>query len=257
MGKLVAFGGILIPSNKVLDHTAAVEAILTERGVPAGTEIKWSLPRNNWIRENLAGADREDFFRKLIQATVSHEAKAVVIVWDCGRSYCDPDTAFEKCVDFTFERVSMQLKECDSQCVFIADRPGGGRRDDNEFLANFLTRAEQGTRYVGGERVLTNVLTTNSHLVRQLQIADVIASVVTSVIAGNVTYTQSIFDEIKPMLFRNGSGTIGGTGVKLFPDDLVNLYHWVLGEHHIPRSGGATGSRIPSPHVPYFEGPGI
>lgn len=35
---------------------------------------------------------------------------------------------------------------------------------------------------------------------------------------------------VTPLLITNSLGTIGGTGLKLFPDSLVNLYHHVLGE---------------------------
>jgi len=43
---------------------------------------------------------------------------------------------------------------------------------------------------------------------------------------------------ILPLMHTNWMGTIGGTGLKLFPDALLNLYRVVLLEDTFARRGG-------------------
>lgn len=250
MGKLVAFGGILIHYERLKSHCEAIEQILIDAGVPPGTELKWSPPRDNWIRNNLQGDTRTALYTDVLKCTSQHDGKAVVVVLDTGRTSENESEAFDKCVDFVFERVSMHLEKKNSHCVIIADR-AKSQTDDNRFLTEFLTRIEQGTRYVNSGRVLLNVLTTHSHLIRQLQIADIVTSATTSMVAGNTQYADSVFEQIKPLLMKNNSHMIGGTGLKVYPDSLTNLYHWVIGERAYIRGGGAQGWRLPSPLIPY------
>ncbi len=254
MKKLVAFGGVLIPMDKVKSHCDSLEEIIVQAGVPKSTEIKWSLPRDNWIRDNLKGEARKKLYTDLLDCTVVHDGQAVVIVWDVCRTSEDERSAFRRCVDFAFERVSVHLAKKNSQCLVIADR-AGSHSDDDQFLADFIERVENGTEFVNSGQVLLNVLTTHSHLIRQLQIADIITAVSTSMVAGNIEYAEPVFQCIKPLLMQNNGGTIGGTGLKVYPKELTNLYHWVIGEHVYTKGGGAMGWKIPSENLPYFASP--
>lgn len=49
----------------------------------------------------------------------------------------------------------------------------------------YLNRMTIGTDYVKRDRVLLNILTTPSHLVRGLQLADLVTGITTAAVAGN------------------------------------------------------------------------
>jgi hypothetical protein len=81
--------------------------------------------------------------------------------------------------------------------------------------------------------------------------ADLVTGIATAMVCGACEYAGPLFPLVKQLLIRNKMDHIGGTGLKVFPDDLVNLYHWVLQEKFLHRGGGATAYRLPSPKISY------
>lgn len=149
----------------------------------------------------------------------------------------------------------MNLENRDSRALFVADRPGGGKTQEDKFLSYFLKTVQEGAPYVLPSRLMLNVLTTPSNMVRHLQLADIITGVVTAMVAGNDVYAGTLFPYIKPLFITNRPGGIAGTGLKIVPDStrgdsLVNLYHWVLGENFLHKGGGAQAYRLPAPGFP-------
>ena len=70
-------------------------------------------------------------------------------------------------------------------------------------------------------------------------------------VCGAYDYAAPLFPLVRQLLIRNKFDHIGGTGLKVFPDDLVNLYHWVLQEQFLHRGGGAVAYPLPSPKISY------
>jgi len=70
-----------------------------------------------------------------------------------------------------------------------------------------------------------------------------------------------LFPLIMPMFLRHHyKGTIGGTGLKLHPSSLCNLYHWVLGEDAMWRLQNYVGwirSKLPDPAWAYADDDGL
>ncbi len=149
--------------------------------------------------------------------------------------------------------MTVTINNRNAHAVAVADRPGGGKEQDDQFLSDFLTHFQNGTDYVDPDRILMNVLTTPSHLVRHLQLADLVTGITTAMVCGSTKYASKLFPEVKKILIRNKAQGIAATGLKLVPDELVNLYHLVLGEEVLYRGGGAMGYCIPAPKLPYFE----
>lgn len=253
MGSLVAFGGYLLEDSKLQHLSDQVNSAFLNLEIPIETEIKWSLPPGNWIRENLSDDGRASVYREVLQVLGRLGAVVVVAVWDSGRTTLKGDGAFDKCVDFIFERISIKLEKTDSSCLIIADRPGGGKVKEESFLEAFLERVQSGTEYAPPDRVLLNILTTSSKLVRHLQLADLVTSVTTAMVAKKYAYARSAFEQIKPLFLRNARGYVGGTGLKLYPDQLINLYYWVLGEDAYVRVAMNTGWELPMKRYPYHE----
>jgi hypothetical protein len=100
-------------------------------------------------------------------------------------------------------------------------------------LANCLDIIQEGTPFVRPARIALNALSTSPHFVRLLQLADLIAGIVTSYVAGENRYSPPLMRLIGPML-ASDAGRIGGIGVKIHPDfRYVNLYHWLFGDNEM------------------------
>lgn len=251
MGRLVAVGGVFLESNQLRSVAANVDSVASGAGVPQGTEIKWSPPPENWLHQNLHDTARTDLFVKILEVVKHAGGRVCVIVWDTGRTSLKGQEAFDKAMDYLFERLSVHAAKRNSYFTIVADRPGGGKKQEDDFLEEFVRRTEVGTAYVPPDRCLLNVLTTPSRLLRHLQVADLIVGATTSMVAGKYRYARPVFEHIKPILFRNVLEYAGGTGLKLFPDELANLYHWVLGEAAFTKAATGLGRKLPAPGYPY------
>lgn len=251
MGKILGFGGIFVPDTHLGDLEQKINDICSSYSIPQGEEVKWSPRKKSWIYENLHGDSRTECYSNILKATKCAGCRAIVVAWDSARTTLKGSNAFDKVLDFAFERISMHLSRQGTLGVIVADRPGGGHKEDEQFLSDFLIRINEGTDYVMPEHVPINILTTPSHLQRHLQVADLVTAITCAMVAGQTKYAEPLFSTIKDMLITNQYGSIGGTGLKLFPDDLLNLYHIVLGETHFIKVGMSTGFPLPFSSLPY------
>jgi hypothetical protein len=251
MGPLIGVGGVLIEEGEIRPLADAIDMIAAAFGIPKGEEFKWSPKRGSWIRDNLRD-NRTECYREVLEAAYAHRAKAIVICNDTARTNDGTGEAFQRCLDYLFERLSMNLEDREAHALMVADRPGGGKIQEDEFLAYFLKRVQEGTQYVLPNRLLLNVLTTPSHMVRHLQLADLVTGITTAMVAGLETYAGPLFPYVKHLFITNRPGGIAGTGLKIAPDSargdsLVNLYHWVLQERLLHKGGGARAYPLPDP----------
>jgi hypothetical protein len=185
MGPLVAVGGLHVPSDSVGKLERALDALCLEIGFPAGQEFKWSPGRELWMRSNLKGKAREAFFLRALDLAREHEATALVVIDDSSKRRADPRarSAEEDVVILFLERAHNHLAGTQTEALLLADRPGGDRQSEVAFLAGCLTTMREGTDFVLPSR-LTLAVSTQSTLVRLLQLADVVASATLAHIAG-------------------------------------------------------------------------
>jgi hypothetical protein len=133
--------------------------------------------------------------------------------------------------------------------MVIVARPSGGRTDEDKFLARCADIVSSGTNYSKFGQLVTNVLTMPSSHSRLLQVADLVTSTSTAMVAGHTEFAGPVFPHVK-VLLRSGSGRIGGVGLKIHPDfSYANLYHWVLGDTDFWR--GNLGTPLPLKDRPY------
>lgn len=250
MGRLVAHGGLHVGEEALGPLEEDLENILDDLGIPRDTEIKWSPAPGNHIREELDGDTRRELYQRCLGSAREYEAQAIVAIIDTGRTTMGTDPAARWTLKFVFERLNTQLEKREEFGLVVTDKPGG---DEMEFLENFVGWVQEGTEYSPGERVLLNALPSPSRFVRHLQLADLVTAVTTAMVAGYYRYASPVFDEIKPLLITNALGKVGGTGLKLFPDELINLYHWVLEENAFTKARHGMGIRLPDPRYPYSE----
>ena len=254
MGQVIGLGGVFVSDAALRPLAAAIDGIARRFGIPDGEELKWSPRKGTWIYENLHDDRRRHCYAQVLQAAANLNVRAVVICWDTGQTWLKGKEAFRRCVTFLFERIAMHLTAENSTAILIADRPGGGKQQEDEFLGDFLRHVEQGTQYVVPHRVLLNVLTTPSHLMRHLQVADLVTGIATSMVCGSYAFAQPLFPHVRSLLIKNNMNHVGGTGLKIFPRQLINLYHWVLEEDFYFTGGGARAYPLPQRHLIY--GPG-
>jgi hypothetical protein len=116
--------------------------------------------------------------------------------------------------------------------IVVADRPSGGRKNENRFVSGCLDTIQSGTEYVKFDRIAL-VTTGDSKHARVLQLADVVTGCTLALVSGaGSSFHPGLFDShVKPLLRQNHYGGIGGTGVKIHPDGrYTNLYHWLFGD---------------------------
>lgn len=258
MGPLVAAGGIYVPGDGVRSLEIDLTGLCTDFGFPPGEEFKWSPRPGSWMHGELTKERRQGFLIDAVRLAAAKKACAMVVIEDTN---CAPATGHyrtheEDAAALMLERVNwcLRRRETDgiitgTDGIIIADRPGGARGDEDKFLATCLEALQSSTLYVTPTRIALNVLSTPSHLIRLIQLADVVCSCTTAVVAGETSFSPPIFEHIRPLL-HSELGRIGGVGLKLHPDfRYVNLYHWLLGDGHLIR--GSRGISLPDPRYPY------
>lgn len=172
--------------------------------------------------------------RKAIDWTPGHELDVVILA---------------------LERYDWVLRQENDHGLVIVARPSGDRRDEDSFIGECSDALRVGTDYVRFDRIATSVLTAPFASSRILQLADLVVSCTTALVAGHTRYTEPIFPQIKKML-RKSSGRVGGVGLNLHPDFcFVNLYHWIVGDDTFLRFNN--GWPLPMSGRPYHEDPFI
>lgn len=256
MGRLLAFGGVLVDSTELRPLAKDIDNIAEKYGLPDGEEIKWSPRKGSWIFENLKDESRIGCYSEILQAAKARNCKAVVALCDFELRNLKPEWGFERCVTYALERVSTHLTNISQEGVIISDRPSGGHKEADQFLANFIDHLSSGHNHMLEETFALNMLTAPSHMVRHLQVADLVVAITTAMFTGQSKWAAGYFEIVKSMFMKNALGYIGGTGVKIYPDQLINLYHWVLGEKQFSKAGKGMAWPIPAKGLLFSENDG-
>ena len=241
MGQLVALGAAIFDEEQIQPFAQAFRALYDEFEVPYEIELKWSNPQGrNWWAESDENKSKQTPMReRMLQLAQQHDVKVVVVVWDEGGGVATAggDGPEDSVIKFMFERISAQLENAHQRGIIVFDKPGGNHRDEANWLTGRADMVRLGTEYVKPNAIVTQILTAPSHLHPHLQLADLLAGSVTAAVAGN-SYGLDLIPLISPMMCVNFWSYIGGTGLKLYPDKVNNLHHWVLGEDTLLRRGG-------------------
>ena len=201
MGPLVAAGAVGIPETAIRVLELQLSRICTSFGFPEGEEFKWSPGRDLWMASNLVADKRETFFREVLETARQHQVTATVVIEEVGSDSVTGTCSTEEDVTrWLLESIQLQIPFSD-QAIIVADRPGGGRSEEDAFLARCFDAMKRGTPFVRNFDLIALLLTTNSKLVRLIQLADLITSCTTAVVAGEDKWTPQIFQCIRPVTF--------------------------------------------------------
>lgn len=254
MGQLIALGATAFREDAVQKYAQRVSEIYATHGVPEGTELKWSVRKGSWFKGSAGSAVLTRVREDCLDAAIEAEARATVVVFDLGRTIIQGKTAEARVLQYLFERVSMMMAAPEDRAAMICDKPGGSHKDEDGWIAETLRLTNFGTNYVEPGSVVLPILTAPSHHHPHLQLADLVVGALTAAVAG-VSYGLDLAPRLRPLLHTNNFGNIPGTGLKLFPDDLMNLYHWVLECSDYNR--GSTGIALPHRFYDYSEDDGM
>jgi hypothetical protein len=254
MGDLLALGAVAFPEDQVAPFADRVAGIYKDHGVPASTELKWSVRKGNWFKKPPGSECLTQVRQEALDAAKECGCRAVVVVFDLGRTSVQGSTAEAQVLKYLYERISMMLSAPDDRGIIICDKPGGDHKTEDNWIAGTLGLTNYGTNYVTPGAVVMPILTAPSHHHPHLQLADLVAGSVTAAVAG-VRFGLDLMPRVSPLLHTNDLGAIAGTGLKLFPDDLINVYHWVLGVDSYSR--GYSGISLPWPRLAYASDDGM
>lgn len=250
MGNLISLGAVAFDAAEVQPWAKAVTDGLVELGCPPKEEIKWSVERGNFYRSE-DGRDKLTSVRELLLSEAARaNVTAFAVVWDDGRTTLKDKAVGGHVFKWLWERVNMMVQNLEDHAVLIFDKPSGDHKDEARWISEHSILNETGTEYVQPGSLCLAPLTAPSHLHLPLQLADLIAGALTAAVSGN-KYALDLMPMIKPLLHVGSYGTQGGSGLKLYPDALANLYTVLLGETGIVR-GGRHGN-LPHPPWPYYE----
>lgn len=220
--KLLAFGAVIAPESSMREYSRLLDSIRSRHGLPENEEIKWNAPRGSAL--GALGEETLELFSTMLRGADDLGMKSVVCIWERNdRWKVEEPEALKKTLKFLYERVERYLEASQDTGVVIADRPPGGRGEETQWISEALDLTKQGTEYVTAERVVMPIVTAPSKLVPLLQLADLVTAGVTAAVAGFPKGLKMVNDLI-PLLNTNSRGQVGGTGVKIYPDDLVDLY---------------------------------
>ncbi|MGW8378503.1 DUF3800 domain-containing protein [Streptomyces sp. ODS28] len=260
LGELVAIGGAIFPEDAVAPYSKELDKIRSTLGIPDDEEIKWKPSKGSFLA-TAGGAKVTELRRRMLELAAEHRVRTAVVIWDRGHLDWKREQVAPAILGYLYERIEIHLDEQGERGVVIADVPGGGSAEHNKWLASSLDLTRAGTQYVKPERVVMPIVTTPSHHVPHVQLADLVVAATTAAIAGQKA-ALDLVDLLKPLARRNSYGYIGGAGVVLWPPQLNDLYYWVLGEDSYVRSGkehslGPTGDPFSAPGRPFQESDGM
>ena len=254
MDPLIAVGGIDVPSENVMPLESSIEQVCRDHGFSTAEEFKWSPGRGLPMRERLTGDARAAFFDAVLLKAREMRVGATVVIEDSTcRTAVDESQSHEADATLLFlERVTARCTSANTEGVVLVDRPGGGRGNEDKFMANTLDSIQSSAGYIRPDRLALNVICTSSTFIRLLQLADLVTSCTLAFVSGEDQFAPKTFPAVRVLL--NSHLACGGVGLKLHPDmKYLNLYHWLLGDDCIWR--GNSGFPLPMAGKPYFRGP--
>ena len=242
---LRAVGGLYVPGNAAGVLESSIHDLKQRAGFRGDAyfgECKWKPNRDQWMDAGLRGDDRTQFQIALVDLLVKSGCEAVVAV----RTEATPRSvvwhdAFRMSHDL--------LRERETSGVIITDRPSDGC--EKPFLRACLDSTGTLAKHprIRG-LVLTPSMADSSH-VGLMQAADMVVGATLATIAGVGYSAPTVFGAVKALMpTPHIDIPRGGRRLLLEPEDLSNLYFWLLDDRVLVRNAQPIG--LPSEGFPYY-----
>jgi hypothetical protein len=243
-------GCLLVENDAAGDAESRLDELCTEYGFPPTERFKWSPGKDLWMRDNLRGDSRLNFFLAMTDVLRDLGCRAMVVVLDtgypCVTGADEPDRDLDA-VQFLISQMSAWLDSIDDVAVMLMDQPGGDAKRQKSFALSCreYARPVDATR----RRIMHAPIPADSGLVRLLQAADIATSCTLAFVSGEIDYSPPIFEQIRELLCVK-HGLIGSAGLTIHPSfKYVNLYHWLIDDQTYRR--GHLVAPLPLPRRPY------
>jgi hypothetical protein len=89
MRPLIGIGGVQITAEQIGDIENEINELCIKYCFPDGEEFKWSPSRDSYMRNNIKGERRVDFYNKLFEISTKYEATAIVVASDNNCAFAD------------------------------------------------------------------------------------------------------------------------------------------------------------------------
>lgn len=256
LGHLLAFSAAIFPQESLTPFATDLSGIAAELGLPPTEEIKWNPPKGTFLRD-ADGQLVKTLRRQMLEAALAHQVRTITVIIDHGAAYksASKTEVGKTIMEWMYERVSMHLDDHGDVGVMIADKPGGGAKEERRWLADTLELTQDGTRYINPGRVALPVLTADSRHLPHLQLADLIAAATTGAIAGNPAAIE-LGPLLAQLMHRHRFGDANGAGLVLWPEKYNLLYH-CFGETSASKVSMNSGYTLPWPAWPYGADDGL
>lgn len=257
LGHLLAFAAAIFPEEGLAPFAEDLSSIAAGLGIPAGEEIKWNPPRGSFLK-SADGQLVKALRRQMLEAALDHHVRTVTVIIDHGARYQGRSKAEvgKVILEWLYERVSMHLDDHNASGIMIADKPGGGAREEKRWLAEALELTRDGTEYVEPGRVVLPVLTADSRHVPYLQLADLVAAATTGAVAGNPPALE-LGPLLAKLMHRHRLGDANGAGLVLYPSTYYNLLYHCFGETSASKPSMMSGYTLPWRRWPYAADDGL
>jgi len=244
LGHLLAITAVIFPETALSSFAKDLSCIVADLGIPPKEEIKWHPPRGSFLR----GADGQlvkTLRRHMLEAALDRQVSPITVIIDHGAVYKKYSKAQvgKTILKWLYERVSMHLGDHNDIGIMIADKPGGGAKEEKRWLADALELTSDGTEYVQPGRVVLPIVTADSRYLRHLQLADLVAAATTGAIAGNPPALE-LGPLLVKLMHRHSLGDVNGAGLVLWPEKYNLLYH-CFGETGASKPSMMSGYTLP------------
>jgi len=244
LGHLLAIAAVIFPQEHLAPFATDLADIAASLGIPPGEELKWNPDKGTFLR-SAGGPLVKTLRRRMLEAANAHQVRTVTVILDHNAAYTSytKAEAGKEILKWLYERVSMHLGDYNDVGIMIADKPGGGAREEKRWLADTLALTNDGTEYVQPGRVVLPVLTADSRHVPHLQLADLIAAATSGAIAGHPP-TLELGRLLAQLMHRHSLRYVNGAGLVLFPRHYNLLYH-CFGETGAAKPSMMSGYTLP------------
>jgi hypothetical protein len=195
----------------------------------------------------------------MLEAAAARQISTAVVIVDHGKRYTSRSKAEvgREILKWLYERISMHLSDRNDIGIVIADKPGGGAKQDSRWLADTLKLTNDGTEYVTPDRIVMPIVTAASHHVPHLQLADLVVAATTAAVAGH-PHGLALGPLLLQLAHKNKWDLAGGAGIVLWPSpQLANLLYWAFGEKTYAKVAMNSGWTLPWRDWPYATDNGL
>ena len=258
LGPLLALGAVIVPEDQVAGYADDLSRIKADIGMPPTEEVKWKPPKNSFLAT--AGGDVVSTLRlRMLEAAAARQIKTAVVTLDHGKAYASrsKSDAGREILKWLYERITMHLADNNDIGIVIADKPGGGHKEDSRWLAETLRLTNDGTEHVAPDRIVMPIVTVASNHVPHLQLADLVVAATTAALAGHAA-GLALGPALLRLAHKNAWDLAGGAGIVVWPTtNLANLLHWAFGEGAYAKVAKNAGVTLPWRDWPYATDDGL